>query len=113
MPVKNGVICDKIKGYAYQTLGHYADQCPGQKVTKFSQTGIVFSQGKHRIRNTWLFLDTCSSNSVPNNPRTVKNMEKCKNKDILTVQTNGGINVFSTPQVYTYYPLKFNITQTS
>ena len=38
-----------------------------------------------------MLLDTCLSNSVSNNPRMVKNVEKFKNKDILMAQTNGGL----------------------
>ena len=71
---ENRVIHDEIKCYACQTLVNYTNQCPGQTGTDFYQTGIMFSQGKHKIKYTWLFLDTCSSNRVSNNPRMVKNV---------------------------------------
>ena len=55
---ENGVICDDIKCYAYQTLGQYADQCLGQTETNFANTGIMLSQVQHIIENTWILLDT-------------------------------------------------------
>ena len=72
----------------------------------------MFSQGQHKIKNTWLLLDTCSSNSVSNNPRMVKNVDKCKNKDILMFQMIGRLKYFSTLQVYTYPPFEFTTNQT-
>ena len=88
MPGKNGVVHDDIKCYAYQTLGHYAYQCTRQTGTKFAQTVIMFSQGQNGIKNTFLLLYTCLSNSVSNNPIMVKNVDKYNNNEILMVQTN-------------------------
>ena len=106
----NGGFHDDIKCYACQTLGHYADQCTGQTLTIFSQKGIMLSQGKHVIKNTWLLLETLLSNSALNNPRMLKFLKKCKNKYILMVQTNCRIKKISTPQVYIYSPFRFTIT---
>ena len=104
MPGKNGVVHDDIKCYAYQTLGHYAYQCTRQTGTKFAQTVIMFSQGQNGIKNTFLLLYTCLSNSVSNNPIMVKNVDKYKNKDISMVQTDGGLKKFLHPKSTSIYP---------
>ena len=71
-------------------MGQYADQIPVKTGTNLSHTGILFSQGQHKNKNTWLFLDACSSNSVSNIPIMMKNMDNFNNKDILTFHMNGG-----------------------
>ena len=67
--------------------------------------------GTTRNIKTWVLLDTCLSKSVSNNPRMVKNVRKCKNKDILSRQI-GDSNPFSTMQVYTHFHFDFTTTHT-
>ena len=52
-----------------------SDTFPGKTGIIFSHTGIMFSQGKHGIKNTWILLDICSSNIVSNNTIMVKNVK--------------------------------------
>ena len=68
VPGRNGLVHNYINCYTCQTLGYYDNQFRGQTGTNFSQTGIMSSQGQHVIEKTWLFLNTCLSNSVSNHP---------------------------------------------
>ena len=67
--------------------------------------------GTNKIKNISMLLEICLSNSVSNNPRMVKNVRKCKNKDILSRQI-GDSNPFSTMQVYTHFHFDFTTTHT-
>ena len=51
-------------------------------------TGATQNKEHMAVFYTW------SSSSVSNNPIMVKNVDKCKNKYILTVQTNDGLKYF-------------------
>ena len=111
VPEKNEVFHNDIKWYTCHTLGQYDDQCPVQIGMRIYQKGIMFSQSKHGIKNTWLLLETCLSICVSNIPRIMKNVDKWKNKYILTIQTYVWLKYVSTLQVYTYFPFKLATTQ--
>ena len=53
--------------------------------------GVLLIQIREAIKHTWLILDLCSTNSVSNSTGLVKKIATCKNHEIITVSTNGGL----------------------
>ena len=51
-------------------------------------------EGPRTINKKWIFLDTCSTHSVSNNPDLVTKIEQCDPDDFLTLTTNAGCRTF-------------------
>ena len=89
-----------------QKFGHYLDQCPNQTGTILTQVGVSMTQRSAGIKDTWVLLDTCATNSVSNNTALVKDVVACKQHERLTVSTNGGLISFDKKSTLKILPMK-------
>ena len=64
---RNKILHGGIRCYSCQRYGHYSDQCPNQTGVIITRVGVALAQRSARIKNTWVLLDTCATNSVSNN----------------------------------------------
>ena len=58
------------------------------------------------IKDTWVLLDTCATNSISNNTALVKDIVACKQHERLTVSTNGGLISFDKKSTLKLLPMK-------
>ena len=72
VPGRNKILHKEIRCYSCQRNGHYSDQCPNQTGTNLTQVVVILTNICEAIKNTWVLLDTCSTNSVSNSTKLVK-----------------------------------------
>ena len=65
------------------------------------------------IKDTWVILDTCATNSVSNNTALVKDIVSCKQRERLTVSTNGGLISFDKNSTLKLLPMKVHFNKNS
>ena len=85
---RNEILHGGVRCYSCQRHGNYSDQCPNQTDAILTQVGVALTQHIARIKNTWVLLDTCATNSVSNNTALVTDIVACKQHKRLTVSTN-------------------------
>ena len=70
----NEILHGGVRCYSCQKFGHYSDQCPNQTGAIITQVGVSMTQRRPGIKDTWVLLDTCATNSVSNNMTLVKDI---------------------------------------
>ena len=73
--------------------------------------GVSLVQSSADIKNTWVLLDTCATNSVSNNTTLVTDIVACKKYERLTVSTNGGLISFDKKSTLKLLPMKVHFNQ--
>ena len=71
------------------------------------------TQSSTGIKDTWVLLDTCATNSVSNNTALVKDIVACKQHEILKVSTNGGLIRFDKKSTLKILPMKVHLNKNS
>ena len=78
-----------------------------------TQVGVSMTQRSAGIKDTWVLLDTCATNSVSNNTDLVKDIVACKQHERLTVSTNGGLISFDKKSNLKLLPMKVHFNKNS
>ena len=65
------------------------------------------------IKDTWVLLDTCATNSVLNNTALMKDIVACKQHERLTVSTNRGLINFDKKSTLKLLPIKVHFNKNS
>ena len=113
VPGHNEILHDEIRYYSFQQNSHYLDQCPNQTGTNLAHVGVILTHRCVDIKDTWVLLDTCSTNSVSNNMDLVREIITCKNYEKLTVSTNGGLEILDKKSTLQIFPMTVNFNQNS
>ena len=109
----NELLHGVVRCYSCQRHGYYSDQCPNQTNTILTQVGVALTQRSSGIKNTWVLLGTCATNSVSNNTAPVTDIVACKQHEILTVSTNGGLISFYKNSTLKLLPMKVHFNKDS
>ena len=75
--------------------------------------GVALTHRSAGIKNTWVLLDTCATNSVSKNTALVTDIVACKQNEILKVSTNGGIISFDKNSTLKLLPMKVHFKKYS
>ena len=102
----NNIMHGGVRCYSCQRHGHYSDQCQNQAGVILTQIGVKLKQRSTRIKNMWVLLDTCATNSVSNNTALVTDIVAFKQHKRLTVSTNGGLSSFDKKSTLKLLPMK-------
>ena len=65
------------------------------------------------IKDTWVLLDTCDTNSVSNNTALVKDIVACKQHERITASKNGGLISFDKKSTLKLLPMKVHFNKNS
>ena len=65
------------------------------------------------ISNTWVLLDTCSTDSVMRSKALVSSIKQCETAECLTILTNGGSQFFEKIGQFKFFPLKVYFNEES
>ena len=63
------------------------------------------------IKDTWVLLGMCATNSISNKRALVKYIVACKQNERLTVSTNGGLISFDSKSTLKLLPMKVHFTK--
>ena len=105
VPGRNEILHEKVRCYSCHQNGHNLDQFPNQTGMNLEQVGVTITHCCADIKNTWVLLETTSTNSVSNNMDLVKEIIPCKNHEKITVPTNGGQNSFDKKATLKTFPM--------
>ena len=111
MAGRNDILHGGLRYYSCQIHGHYSDQFPNQTGDILTQVVVALTQRSAGIKNTWVLLDTCATNSVSNNTTLVTDIVACKKYERLTVSTNGGLISFDKKSTLKLLPMKVHFNQ--
>ena len=75
--------------------------------------GVALTQYSAGIKNTWVLLDMCATNSVSNNTALVTDIDACKQHERLTVSTDGGLISFDKKSTLKLLPMKVHFNKNS
>ena len=78
-----------------------------------TQVGVSRTQCSAGIKNTWVLLDTCETNSVSNNTVLVTDIVVCKQHERIIVSTNGGLISFDKKSALKLLPMKVHFNKNS
>ena len=112
-PGRNGETHETVRCYGCRGMGHFAGQCPRQNGVNLAQIGVMLAQKHNEIKNSWVLLDTCSTNSVSNDTSMVTNIVNCDKKNVLTLATNGGHKTFLKQADLKLFPMKVHFNKNS
>ena len=75
---------------------------------------MMFSQKDgFGIPDSWVLLDTCSTDSVMKSKTMVSNIKQCEANDCLTIFTNGGSQFFDKMGSFKFFPLSVHFNPDS
>ena len=97
----------------FQRYRNYSDQCTNHTGVILTQVGVSRTQCSAGIKNTWVLLDTCETNSVSNNTVLVTDIVVCKQHERIIVSTNGGLISFDKKSALKLLPMKVHFNKNS
>ena len=110
---RNDIFHRGVRCYSCQRHGNYSYQCPNQTGAILTQVGVALIQISAGIKNTWVLLYTCATNSISNNASLVTDVISCKKLERLTVSTNGGLISFDKNSTLKLLPMKVHFNKDS
>ena len=114
VPGNDGILHADILCYACRTMGHYAGNCPTvPRGVNALQTGVSFAQKSNQLESSWVLLDTCSTHSVSNNKKLVRDIVDCTRENFLTMSTNGGDKTFTKKAILRLLPIPVHFEEDS
>ena len=87
MPGKYGQSYRHTECYACHHYDFFPNQCPDKqsKLINLEMIGVILMQNGNVIKKTWILLDTCSTDSAPNNLDYVEDVKNCDKHEELIV----------------------------
>ena len=81
--------------------------------TGLAHFGIILNQGNEHIPSKWILLDTCSTNSVFNSSKFLKEIVVCSEDKNLTIFLNGGKQEYFLKSQMKLFPIAVNYNEES
>ena len=119
VPGRDGITYENVTCWTCRRRGHYSGSCPGNdnqndEVAESNEQGVNLLQGEVEeqsgaqisLPNSWILLDSCSSDTCSNNKQMVKNIRKCRPNEVLELETNGGSIFFDEIGMMKMLPIK-------
>ena len=78
MAGRKNILHEGVRNYSCHRHGHYSDKYPKQAGVIITQVGVTLTKRSAVIKNTWVLLDKCATNSVSNNTALVTDIVVCK-----------------------------------
>ena len=129
VPGRDGTLISGIICYNCSRDGHYANNCPeeqgeqqhrsrgrGRRGVISTQLAVSFAQttdNNNLIPDSWILLDTCSTDSIFKNKHLVSNIRPCSEDDILTMVSNGGVTTYDEIADLNILPIRVHFDENS